>query len=58
MIRRSWTNIALLGVALLLAALYLFPLYWMYVTSLKNGTEIFANPPTFWPAAHCAQPLR
>ncbi|PYE80612.1 carbohydrate ABC transporter permease [Pseudoroseicyclus aestuarii] len=39
----------LLVVALGLAALYLFPLYWMYVTSLKNGSEIFANPPTFWP---------
>lgn len=36
--------------ALALAAVYLFPLYWMYVTSLKSATEIFANPPTFWPA--------
>lgn len=39
----------LLVVALALAAVYLFPLYWMYVTSLKSGSEIFANPPTFWP---------
>ncbi|TNC66624.1 carbohydrate ABC transporter permease [Rubellimicrobium roseum] len=38
-----------LSVALLLAAAYLFPLYWMYVTSLKGASEIFANPPTFWP---------
>ena len=38
-----------LAVALLLAAAYLFPLYWMYVTSLKGASEIFANPPTFWP---------
>lgn len=38
-----------LVLALALAALYLFPLYWMYVTSLKGASEIFANPPTFWP---------
>lgn len=41
----------LLALALALAAVYLFPLYWMYVTSLKSGSEIFANPPTFWPSA-------
>lgn len=40
---------ALTLAALALAAVYLFPLYWMYVTSLKSATEIFANPPTFWP---------
>jgi len=39
----------LLVVAILLAAVYLFPFYWMYVTSLKGQSEIFANPPTFWP---------
>ncbi|WP_224703149.1 carbohydrate ABC transporter permease [Devosia aquimaris] len=39
----------LLAIALALAAVYLFPLYWMYVTSMKSGSEIFANPPTFWP---------
>lgn len=40
----------LLGFALLFAAIYLFPLYWMYVTALKSGSEIFAFPPSFWPA--------
>ena len=39
----------LIAVALALGAVYLFPLYWMYVTSLKGGSEVFANPPTFWP---------
>ena len=39
----------LLGFALLFAAIYLFPLYWMYVTALKSGSEIFAFPPSFWP---------
>lgn len=39
----------LLVLALALAAIYLFPLYWMYVTSLKSSSEIFVSPPTFWP---------
>ena len=42
-------NRLLFAVALLLAALYLFPLYWMYVTSLKTGSSIFAVPPEFLP---------
>lgn len=43
-------NVLLLSIALGLAALYLFPLYWMYVTSLKTGSEMFATPPSFWPS--------
>lgn len=42
-------NRLLLVFALLLAAVYLFPLYWMYVTALKTGSEMFATPPSFWP---------
>ncbi|MCD7059849.1 carbohydrate ABC transporter permease [Pelagibacterium xiamenense] len=45
----SLRNWLLLAVALGLAALYLFPLYWMYVTSLKTGSEVFATPPGFVP---------
>jgi multiple sugar transport system permease protein len=48
---RTYTPWLLLAVALALAAVYLFPLYWMYVTSLKSGSEIFANPPTFLPVS-------
>lgn len=48
---KTYTPWFLLVVALALAAVYLFPLYWMYVTSLKTGSEIFANPPTLWPIA-------
>ena len=40
------TLIAVAGVAL-----YLFPIYWMFVSSLKNSAEIFANPPTLFPRA-------
>lgn len=42
-------NRGLLALALIFAAIYLFPLYWMYVTSVKTASEVFANPPTFWP---------
>jgi multiple sugar transport system permease protein len=50
MTRRN-TSWLLFTIALVLGAFYLFPLYWMYVTSLKSGSEIFANPPTFWPVS-------
>jgi len=42
-------NRLLLAVAIVLAAVYLFPLYWMYVTSLKSGSGIFAVPPQILP---------
>ena len=43
------TDKLLLIVAVLLAAIYLFPLYWMYLTSLKTQSAIFAVPPEFLP---------
>lgn len=46
-------NRLLLAIALCLAAIYLFPLYWMYITALKTGSAMFATPPQFWP--HDAQ---
>ena len=44
-------NGLLLAAAAVLAAIYLFPLYWMYVTSLKTNSSIFAVPPEFLPGA-------
>jgi multiple sugar transport system permease protein len=46
----SVRNRVMIAVALCLAAIYLFPLYWMYVTSLKTGSAMYATPPSFWPA--------
>ena len=43
---RRWAATA---AALLIAAVYLFPLYWMYVTALKGHAEIYRMPPSFWP---------
>lgn len=44
-----WTQRLMLLAAVLLAALYLFPLYWMYITAVKGQSEIYSVPPTFWP---------
>jgi multiple sugar transport system permease protein len=44
-----WTQRLMLIAALALAAIYLFPLYWMYITAVKGQSEIYASPPTFWP---------
>ncbi|CDZ27966.1 carbohydrate ABC transporter permease [Neorhizobium galegae] len=44
-------NRLLLALSIVMAAIYLFPLYWMYVTALKSGSEMFATPPSFWPSA-------
>ena len=38
------TVLGVLGVTL-----YLFPIYWMFVSGLKTAAEIFANPPTLVP---------
>ncbi|MBP2449299.1 carbohydrate ABC transporter permease [Rhizobium leguminosarum] len=41
----------MLAISIVMAAIYLFPLYWMYITALKSGSEMFATPPSFWPTA-------
>jgi multiple sugar transport system permease protein len=46
----SFNNRLMFVIAILLAIVYLFPLYWMYITALKSGSEMFATPPSFWPA--------
>lgn len=42
-------NIFYCIVALIVFCILLFPLYWIFVTSLKTEQEIFQTPPTFWP---------
>ncbi|TCU24458.1 carbohydrate ABC transporter membrane protein 2 (CUT1 family) [Rhizobium azibense] len=44
-------NRLMLAIAIAMAAIYLFPLYWMYITALKSGSEMFATPPSFWPSS-------
>jgi multiple sugar transport system permease protein len=35
--------------ALLLTAIFLFPIYWLFIISLKTPEEIFAFPPVWYP---------
>ncbi|MBB4229812.1 MULTISPECIES: carbohydrate ABC transporter permease [Rhizobium] len=44
-------NRLMFAIAIAMAAIYLFPLYWMYITALKSGSEMFATPPSFWPSS-------
>ena len=37
-------------IALMIAAVFLFPIYWIVIASLKSDAEIFARPQTWWPA--------
>jgi multiple sugar transport system permease protein len=43
-------NIILCTAALVVSAIFLFPLYWIFVSSLKPEAEIFIRPPTFLPS--------
>lgn len=47
---RSAVKKAALSLAtVVLLIIFLFPIYWMVITSLKTTTEIFAKTPTFYP---------
>jgi multiple sugar transport system permease protein len=39
----------LLACGLVITGLYLFPLYWMYLSALKPGRDLFIYPPQFLP---------
>src|SRR3954462_5675055 len=41
----------LLAIGAAIAAFYLFPVYWMYVSSFKASSELNASPPTLLPQA-------
>lgn len=42
-------NIILCIIAILIAGIFLFPLYWIVVNSFKLDSEIFSNIPSLWP---------
>lgn len=37
--------------AVLVTALFLFPIYWLFMISFKTPEEIFAYPPVWWPSS-------
>jgi N,N'-diacetylchitobiose transport system permease protein len=44
MLSRTWPNL----LALVLAVLFVFPVYWMFATSLKPNSQALTKDPTFW----------
>ena len=42
-------NILLCVISIIILCVLLFPLFWIFVTSLKTEQEIFRIPPTFYP---------
>jgi multiple sugar transport system permease protein len=49
MFARRQRNYWLTVVAVLVAAMYLFPIYWMVISGMKSSAELFRQPPTLWP---------
>lgn len=44
--RRKWIMTA---IGIVVVGLFIFPLYWMVTTSVKPESELFTNPPTWFP---------
>jgi multiple sugar transport system permease protein len=56
--RHRTTDFVSTAVALAGVLLYLFPIYWMISSGFKTQAEIFADPPTFFPAAATLESFR
>jgi multiple sugar transport system permease protein len=49
--RRTTKTAVRFAAALLVTLLFLFPIYWLFMISLKTAEEIYAYPPVWWPAS-------
>ena len=47
--KRKPQKILLFAVLIVMAAVFLLPLYWMFISAFKTDAEIASTPPTFWP---------
>ena len=45
---RQWTRAC---IALLITAVFVFPVYWLFMTAFKTPSEIFSSPPTWIPSS-------
>jgi multiple sugar transport system permease protein len=48
-VRLSPQLVLIYAAAAIFAVIAVFPVYWMLVTALQPGKELFAYPPRFWP---------
>ena len=46
---KKYQNIIWCIIAVLIAAVFLFPFYWIFTSSIKTEVEIFRQPPTLFP---------
>lgn len=46
----SLSKLFLMTIAIVITAIYIFPVYWMFSTSLKPPDQIIQNPPVFFPS--------
>ena len=49
--RSTWRLAGRYGIAIILTIVFLFPVYWMFMVSLKTPAEIFHSPPVWYPEA-------
>lgn len=47
---RGWQKAARYAMLVVVAAIFLAPVFWMISSALKPDYDIFANPPVWWPA--------
>ncbi len=47
--KKTYKDCLLSTLAILLCLVFLFPIYWIIISSLKTNAEIFQTPQTFWP---------
>ncbi|MCZ4315527.1 carbohydrate ABC transporter permease [Comamonadaceae bacterium G21597-S1] len=45
---RQWARVC---IALLITAVFVFPVYWLFMTAFKTPSEIFSSPPTWIPSS-------
>jgi ABC-type glycerol-3-phosphate transport system permease component len=50
LVPRGWLKLLHYSLVCLAAVLFLAPVFWMISSALKPDYEIFATPPTWWPA--------
>lgn len=49
--RRRWAVGARVAAVTLVTGLFVFPVFWLFMTAFKSAEEIFASPPVWWPSA-------
>lgn len=49
--RKTWRLIGKLTAVAALLVFFLFPVYWLFIISVKTPDEIYSSPPAWWPGS-------